>query len=68
MRGLLVAIAVFIAVLIGQAPEFAEQYALRLGCAIEGLERIVGHFDEDSRRSGYDRQGALALMAIIPSS
>src|ERR1700733_14895383 len=34
----------------------------RLGGAIEELQRIVDHFDDDSRRSGYDRQGALALM------
>jgi hypothetical protein len=32
------------------------------GGAIEELQRIVDHFDDDSRRSGYDRQGALGLM------
>ncbi|MGM4877644.1 DUF2937 family protein [Bradyrhizobium sp. 956_D2_N1_5] len=52
----------FRAILIGQAPEFAQQYAQRIGGAIEELQRIVDHFDDDSRRSGYDRQGALALM------
>lgn len=59
---LLVAISVVFAVLFGQAPEFAQQYAQRLGGAIDELDRIVRHFDEDSRRSGYDRPGALALM------
>ncbi|UPK25466.1 DUF2937 family protein [Bradyrhizobium sp. 195] len=59
---LLVAISAFLAILVGQAPEFAQQYAQRLGGAIAELQRIVDHFDEDSRRSGYDRQGALALM------
>jgi hypothetical protein len=59
---LLVAISVVFAVLFGQAPEFAQQYAQRLGGAIDELNRIVRHFDEDSRRSGYDRPGALALM------
>ena len=34
----------------------------RLGGAIDELDRIVRHFYEDSRRSGYDRPGALALM------
>jgi hypothetical protein len=58
---LLIAISAFLAVLVGQAPEFAQQYARRLGGAIEELQRIVDHFDDDSRRSGYDRQGALAL-------
>jgi hypothetical protein len=59
---LLVAISVVFAVLFGQAPEFAQQYAQRLGGAIDELGRIVRHFDEDSRRSGYDRPGALTLM------
>jgi hypothetical protein len=55
---ILVAISVVFAALFGQAPEFAQ----RLGGAIDELDRIVRHFDEDSRRSGYDRPGALALM------
>jgi hypothetical protein len=59
---LLVAISVVFAALFGQAPEFAQQYAQRLGGAIDELDRIVRHFDEDSLRSGYDRPGALALM------
>jgi Protein of unknown function (DUF2937) len=49
---LLVTISAFLAVLVGQAPEFAQQYAQRLGGAIEELQRIVDHFDDDSRRSG----------------
>jgi hypothetical protein len=59
---LLVAISLISAALFGQAPEFAQQYGQRLGGAIDELDRIVRHFDEDSRRSGYDRPGALALM------
>jgi hypothetical protein len=59
---LLVAISLVFAAFFGQAPEFAQQYAQRLGGAIDELQRIVMHFDEDSRRSGYDRPGALALM------
>jgi hypothetical protein len=59
---LLVAISLVFAALFGQAPEFAQQYAQRLGGAIDELDRIARHFDEDSRRSGYDRPGALALM------
>src|SRR5260370_38592423 len=59
---LLVAISVVFAALFGQAPEFAQQYAQRLGGAIDELDRIARHFDEDSLRSGYDRPGALALM------
>jgi hypothetical protein len=59
---ILVAISVVLAALFGQAPEFAQQYSQRLGGAIDELDRLVRHFDEDSRRSGYDRPGALALM------
>jgi hypothetical protein len=50
---ILVAISVVFAALFGQAPEFAQQYAQRLGGAIDELDRIVRHFDEDSRRSGW---------------
>lgn len=60
---LLVVLSLIVAAVFGQAPEFAQQYAQRLGGAIDELDRIVRHFDEDSRRSGYDRPGALALMA-----
>jgi Protein of unknown function (DUF2937) len=59
---LLVAISLVFAAFFGQAPEFAQRYAQRLGRAIDELQRIVMHFDEDSWRSGYDRPGALALM------
>ncbi len=58
-----IAIAVIVAVLFLQAPEFVQQYAQRLGGAIDELDRVVRHFDEDARRSGYDRSGALGLMS-----
>lgn len=48
---------------LSQAPEFAQQYRQRLGGAIDELARIVQQFDQDSRRSGYDRTAALRLMA-----
>jgi hypothetical protein len=47
------------ALLLSQAPEFAEQYRQRLGGAIDELTAIVSHFEEDSLRSGYDRRMAL---------
>lgn len=58
-----IAIGLIVAVFFGQAPEFVQQYAQRLGGAIGELDRVVRHFDEDARRSGYDRPGALGLMA-----
>ena len=57
VMGLLVGFA------LSQAPEFAQQYRQRLGGAIGELQRIIQQFDEDSRRSGYDRTAALRLMA-----
>src|SRR4029453_9774842 len=48
---------------LSQAPEFAQQYRQRLGGAADELQRIIQQFDEDSRRSGYDRTAALRLMA-----
>ena len=47
---------------LSQAPEFAQQYRQRLGGAVDELARIIQQFDEDSRRSGYDRTAALRLM------
>ncbi|WP_439373029.1 DUF2937 family protein [Bradyrhizobium sp. DASA03120] len=58
-----IAIGLIVAVFFGQAPAFVQQYAQRLGGAIDELDRVVRHFDEDVRRSGYDRPGALGLMA-----
>ena len=52
--------------LLSQTPEFAQQYRQRLGGAIDELSRIIQQFDEDSRRSGYDRAAALRLMANNP--
>ena len=54
------------ALLFSQVPEFMQQYHQRIGGAVDELERIVRHFDEDSQRSGYDRHGALGLMARNP--
>jgi hypothetical protein len=54
------------ALVFSQAPEFMQQYFQRLGGVVEELDRIVGHFDEDSHRSGYERSAALGLMARNP--
>jgi hypothetical protein len=56
-------IALASALIVGQVPEFMQQYGQRLGGAVDEVARIVGQFDEDSRRSGYERPAALALMA-----
>jgi hypothetical protein len=56
-------IALIAGMTFSQVPEFAQQYRQRLGGAIDELATILAHFDEDAARSGYDRDGALALMA-----
>lgn len=43
---LLVVVSVVLAALFGQAPEFAQQYAQRLGRSIDELDRTIRHFDE----------------------
>lgn len=62
-RPIALAVALVLGFLLSQAPEFAQQYRQRLGGAVDELERIITQFDEDSARSGYDRQSALAVMA-----
>jgi Protein of unknown function (DUF2937) len=59
-------IALLGALIFWQAPEFVQQYVQRLGGAVAELEGIVANFDEDSRRSGYDRSAALQLMTSNP--
>jgi Protein of unknown function (DUF2937) len=47
------------AALASQAPEFAQQYAQRLGGAVDELRTIVERFDQDARRNGLSREGGL---------
>jgi Protein of unknown function (DUF2937) len=59
-------IALAPAFVLSQVPEFMQQYHQRLGGAVDELARITRHFEEDSRRSGYDTTGALGLMSKNP--
>jgi hypothetical protein len=59
-------VSMFPAVMFGQAPEFMQQYTQRLGGAIDELQLIVQHFEDDARRSGIGRSDALQLMARNP--
>jgi hypothetical protein len=61
-RAAVLVIALIAGMAFSQVPEFAQQYRQRLGGAIDELARILTHFDEDAASSGYDREGALALM------
>lgn len=40
-----------------------QQYRQRLGGAADELATVVRHFEEDARRSGYDRNTAIGVMA-----
>jgi hypothetical protein len=42
-----------------QAPEFAQQYAQRLGGAVNELKVVVGHFDRDAAAVGLGRSAGL---------
>lgn len=45
-----------------QFPEFSQQYAQRLGGAVDALEQVVDDFDTSAATVGLDREGALAQM------
>jgi Protein of unknown function (DUF2937) len=47
------------AVGVSQAPEFAQQYAQRLGGAVNELKVVVDHFDRDAAAVGLSRAGGL---------
>jgi Protein of unknown function (DUF2937) len=65
-RTLSLAIALLSALTFSQLPEFTQQYAQRLGGAIDELTRVVERFDADSVAVGEDRKGALARLARSP--
>ena len=64
MRILLRVPVLIVALLFGattsQLPEFAQQYAQRLGGAVDELETFVRQFEEDARAAGLTRESALA--------
>jgi hypothetical protein len=66
MRTFAFILAIVPAFFFAQAPEFMQQYYQRIGGAVDEVARILQHFDEDSRRSGYDRASALSVMGKNP--
>jgi Protein of unknown function (DUF2937) len=50
------------AVAASQAPEFSQQYAQRLGGALDELKVVVGHFDQDAAKSGLTREDGLKRL------
>ncbi len=64
MRFLLRVPVLIVALIFGattsQLPEFTQQYAQRLGGAVDELETFVRQFEEDARAAGLTREAALA--------
>jgi Protein of unknown function (DUF2937) len=50
------------AVAASQAPEFSQQYAQRLGGAVDELKVVVEHFNQDAAKSGLNREGGLKRL------
>ncbi|WP_331284236.1 DUF2937 family protein [Sulfitobacter sp. G21635-S1] len=50
------------AVVTSQFPEFSQQYAQRLGGAVDALAEVVADFDASARAVGLSRDQALAQM------
>ncbi len=46
-----------------QGPEFAQQYAQRLGGAVDELSRVVAEFDRNAADEGLSREAALMQMS-----
>ncbi len=49
-----------------QAPEFAQQYAQRLGGAADELRRAIATLESDARASGTTRDGAVERLRTNP--
>jgi hypothetical protein len=45
-----------------QAPEFAQQYAQRLGGAVDELKTIVENFDQDASKAGIARESGIKRL------
>lgn len=62
LRALTLAGGVAGAMATSQFPEFSQQYAQRLGGAVDALAEVVADFDASAVAVGLDREGALAQM------
>lgn len=58
--------AVLGAVTLSQAPEYSQQYAQRLGGAVDELDTIIAQFDADAAGFGLTRQEGLERYAESP--
>ncbi len=65
-RRLAVAIALIVAGLASQAPEFVQQYGQRLGGAIDELRSIVAPFDQEATNQSLTRDQGIARLESNP--
>lgn len=65
-KHLIVITALVAALLSAQIPEVIQQYRQRLGGAVDELSVVVGNYDDDTRRSGYDRKSGLDALKENP--
>ncbi|AWN42109.1 DUF2937 family protein [Methylobacterium durans] len=59
LRTLGLALGLLGGIVAAQGPEFAQQYAQRLGGAVDELRRSVESFESDARATGNSRDGAV---------
>lgn len=67
-RRFAVAVALLIAGLFSQAPEFVQQYSQRLGGAIDELQDVVARFDQDAANQSLSRQQGIARLEANPDA
>lgn len=54
--------------LAAQGPEFAQQYAQRLGGALDELKREVATLESDAKATGHTRDGAVDKLRTNPDT
>lgn len=63
LRTLGLALGLLAGAIAAQAPEFAQQYAQRLGGTVDELRRVVSGFEADAAATGRSRDDALARLS-----
>lgn len=67
-RRFAVAVALLVAALASQMPEFIQQYSQRLGGAIDELRAIVARFDQEATNQSLSRADAIARLEANPDA
>ncbi|KQT45337.1 hypothetical protein ASG52_14280 [Methylobacterium sp. Leaf456] len=68
VRTLGLAFGLLVAALTAQGPEFAQQYAQRLGGALDELRRSIATLDADAQATGNSREQALERLRQNPDA